>query len=122
MGAVEFKQSDPSSNTASRFDPDTKSRAPAIPHRSVATAGSKRSPVDCGDLDMRIARDGTWFYRGSPISRLRARQALCLRSAPRGGRPLLAGHPGRARPDRGRGRSLPRGGADASKARAASSS
>ncbi|HVI91976.1 MAG TPA: DUF1285 domain-containing protein [Dongiaceae bacterium] len=23
----------------------------------------------CGDLDMRIARDGTWFYRGSPISR-----------------------------------------------------
>jgi len=23
----------------------------------------------CGDLDMRIARDGTWFYRGSPINR-----------------------------------------------------
>jgi hypothetical protein len=23
----------------------------------------------CGDLDMRIARDGTWYYRGSPISR-----------------------------------------------------
>ncbi|TXH37339.1 MAG: DUF1285 domain-containing protein [Rhodospirillaceae bacterium] len=23
----------------------------------------------CGDLDMRIARDGTWFYRGSPIAR-----------------------------------------------------
>lgn len=23
----------------------------------------------CGDLDMRIARDGTWFYRGSPIGR-----------------------------------------------------
>lgn len=23
----------------------------------------------CGDFDMRIARDGTWFYRGSPINR-----------------------------------------------------
>ncbi|HVJ44130.1 MAG TPA: DUF1285 domain-containing protein [Dongiaceae bacterium] len=23
----------------------------------------------CGDLDMRIARDGTWYYRGSPINR-----------------------------------------------------
>ena len=23
----------------------------------------------CGDFDMRIARDGTWFYRGSPIHR-----------------------------------------------------
>jgi hypothetical protein len=27
-------------------------------------------PVDCGDLDMRIARDGTWSYRGSPIGRI----------------------------------------------------
>ncbi|MGO1118755.1 DUF1285 domain-containing protein [Rhodovibrionaceae bacterium A322] len=24
----------------------------------------------CGDFDMRIAKDGTWFYRGSPIGRL----------------------------------------------------
>ncbi len=23
----------------------------------------------CGDLEMRIARDGTWFYHGSPIGR-----------------------------------------------------
>lgn len=23
----------------------------------------------CGDFDIRIARDGTWFYRGSPIGR-----------------------------------------------------
>jgi hypothetical protein len=29
----------------------------------------KRTVVDHGDLDMRIARDGTWFYRGSPIPR-----------------------------------------------------
>jgi len=27
--------------------------------------------VDHGDLDMRIARDGTWYYRGSPIARQR---------------------------------------------------
>ncbi|KAF0674539.1 uncharacterized protein PMES_03124 [Profundibacterium mesophilum KAUST100406-0324] len=26
-------------------------------------------PPFCGDLDMRIARDGTWFYMGSPIGR-----------------------------------------------------
>ncbi|MGH6980955.1 MAG: DUF1285 domain-containing protein [Stellaceae bacterium] len=29
-----------------------------------------RLPVDCGDLGMRIARDGTWFYQNSPIGRL----------------------------------------------------
>jgi hypothetical protein len=23
----------------------------------------------CGDIDMRIARDGTWYYRGTPITR-----------------------------------------------------
>lgn len=28
-------------------------------------------PAICGDLDMRIARDGTWFYHGSPIGRKR---------------------------------------------------
>ncbi len=27
------------------------------------------NPPHCGDLDMRIARDGTWFYQGSPITR-----------------------------------------------------
>lgn len=27
------------------------------------------NPPDCGDIDMRIARDGTWFYAGSPINR-----------------------------------------------------
>ncbi|MDW4498277.1 DUF1285 domain-containing protein [Sulfitobacter sp. D35] len=26
-------------------------------------------PPFCGDLDMRIARDGTWFYLGTPINR-----------------------------------------------------
>ncbi|WP_298495276.1 DUF1285 domain-containing protein [uncultured Maritimibacter sp.] len=43
---------------------------------SARAAGGKGSPpVDkwnppyCGDLDMRIARDGTWFYLGTPIGR-----------------------------------------------------
>ncbi len=30
-----------------------------------------RPVIDHGDLDMWIARDGTWFYRGSPIGRPR---------------------------------------------------
>lgn len=42
-----------------------------------ARAASKRGPPPvhlwnppfCGDLDMRIARDGTWFYQGTPIGR-----------------------------------------------------
>jgi len=27
------------------------------------------NPPFCGDIGMKIARDGTWFYRGSPIQR-----------------------------------------------------
>ena len=27
------------------------------------------NPPFCGDLDMRIAGDGTWFYLGTPIGR-----------------------------------------------------
>lgn len=43
---------------------------------SVRAAGAKGlppvhlwNPPFCGDLDMRIARDGTWFYLGTPIGR-----------------------------------------------------
>jgi len=31
----------------------------------------KWNPEFCGDIDMRIARDGTWFYMGTPIGRKR---------------------------------------------------
>ena len=41
--------------------------APAIAP-GAASAGQPRA-IELGDLDMRIARDGTWFYRGSPINR-----------------------------------------------------
>lgn len=27
------------------------------------------NPDFCGDIDMRIARDGTWYYQGTPINR-----------------------------------------------------
>lgn len=42
-----------------------------------ATAGDALPPVHqwnpdyCGDIDMRIGRDGQWFYAGSPIGRAR---------------------------------------------------
>ena len=42
---------------------------------SAATQGKGLPPVYlwnppfCGDLDIRIARDGTWFYLGTPIGR-----------------------------------------------------
>ncbi|MFN3935981.1 MAG: DUF1285 domain-containing protein [Gemmobacter sp.] len=44
---------------------------------AAAGAAAKKGPppVDlwnppfCGDLDMRIARDGTWYYLGTPIGR-----------------------------------------------------
>ena len=29
----------------------------------------KWTPTHCGDSEMRIARDGTWFHQGSPIGR-----------------------------------------------------
>ncbi len=37
--------------------------------RGLAPAPSW-NPPDCGDIDMRIAADGTWFYCGSPIGRV----------------------------------------------------
>jgi hypothetical protein len=35
----------------------------------AARAGA-RQPIDCGHFDIRIARDGTWYYRDSPIARM----------------------------------------------------
>ena len=39
-------------------------------HASPSGATARLQTI-CGDLDMRIARDGTWFYHGSPIGRKR---------------------------------------------------
>jgi uncharacterized protein len=69
MGAVEFKQSDPSSKTAvgSTLIQNANSGNSQAAEPEIAARGA---PIDCGDLAMWIARDGTWFYRGSPIARL----------------------------------------------------
>jgi uncharacterized protein len=32
-------------------------------------SGDPNGQLFCGDIDMRIARDGTWYYHGSPIER-----------------------------------------------------
>ena len=51
-------------------------RSPDQSQSEAAPAGAAADPAAgavnlpfCGDFDMRIARDGTWFYRGSPIGR-----------------------------------------------------
>jgi uncharacterized protein len=36
---------------------------------AMTPSAGKRLSNDRGDLEMRIARDGTWFYLGSPIDR-----------------------------------------------------
>lgn len=56
----------------------TKNNPTADSLASAAQGFAKRGPAPvhlwnpdfCGDLDMRIARDGTWFYLGSPIGRM----------------------------------------------------
>jgi uncharacterized protein len=54
---------------------------PVIPSADTLAAAAKAAgrkgpppvhlwnPPFCGDLDIRIARDGTWFYLGTPIGR-----------------------------------------------------
>jgi hypothetical protein len=44
----------------------------SIKELDAATGGrttDRARPQFCGDIDMRIGRDGTWFYHGSPIGR-----------------------------------------------------
>src|SRR5579875_487577 len=65
-GKVEFKPFDPLSKTAAVSRPAEH----AGPGNSSAAAAGGRPPVDRGDLGIRIARDGFWYYRGSPILRL----------------------------------------------------
>lgn len=79
MGDVEAKLS----RSLKAGGPESQSAGPTLaditapgnsPGNSPAEAPRRgpRQVVDHGDLDMRIARDGTWFYRGTPI----VRQAL----------------------------------------------
>lgn len=43
--------------------------------RADATTGGGRGPTNCGDLGLRIDRNGRWFYHGSPIDR---KEMVCL--------------------------------------------
>jgi uncharacterized protein len=48
-----------------------------VPENLLKNIGTQRGPAPvhkwnppfCGDIDMRIAADGQWFYQGSPIAR-----------------------------------------------------
>lgn len=58
-------------------DSDDRAKPSAEGLAAAAGAASKRglppvhlwNPPFCGDIDMRIARDGIWFYQGTPIGR-----------------------------------------------------
>ena len=43
--------------------------AAAIEERGGPAPVDRWNPSHCGNSDMRIARDGTWYYRGTPIER-----------------------------------------------------
>lgn len=49
------------------FDPQAFSRE--IPKIDGPAPVHLWDPPFCGNIDMRIARDGTWYYQGSPIRR-----------------------------------------------------
>src|ERR1700690_4642245 len=42
--------------------------AAAVPKKGLPPVDQWNPPF-CGDIDMRIAGDGTWFYMGTPIGR-----------------------------------------------------
>lgn len=44
-------------------------KTPAFRAAARGAAGRDALPDLCGDFNMRIDRDGTWFYQGSPIGR-----------------------------------------------------
>jgi uncharacterized protein len=74
MGDVDAKLSQPRKGAGGKptlMDNTASANSPAISPGRGRGSGKRPPPVDHGDLDMRIARDGTWFYRGSPISRPR---------------------------------------------------
>lgn len=54
--------------------PERRNKAPNGTVAPEWTRGP-RQKHDCGDIGMRIARDGTWHYKGSPIGR---KELVCL--------------------------------------------
>ena len=104
--------------TSARIWRSRRSRAPSEALKGLGEAAAVRgkrgpapvhlwNPPDCGEIDMRIAADGTWFYCGSPIGRLAAGSAFRLDPA-QGRRSLRPGDAGRAGRHPGRRRAVPR--------------
>ncbi len=48
--------------------PGLETIAAALPKKGLPPV-ERWNPPFCGDIDMRIAADGTWFYQGTPIAR-----------------------------------------------------
>jgi len=68
MGDVEAKLSQSrkgGGDAPTLIDPTAPGNSPT----RQAGRGQRPPAINHGDLDMKIARDGTWFYRGSPIAR-----------------------------------------------------
>ncbi len=53
-----------------RLDRLARAIPPLLPGPEGAVDRLSEPSEICGDFDLRIARDGTWFYRGSPIGRI----------------------------------------------------
>ena len=51
------------------IDNETKIRVSGESYQQSGPSTGGASLESCGDFDMRIARDGTWYYRGTPIGR-----------------------------------------------------
>jgi len=79
--ALNAPQQEDVSGECCRPQPDASSGGPCglplaglRPGRPGATSPA-RPRHECGPLEMRIARDGSWHYKGSPISR---KELICL--------------------------------------------
>lgn len=61
----------------------------SVPDNLLKNIGKQRGPAPvhlwnppfCGDIDMRIAADGQWYYQGTPIGRKKNGDTVFLHSA-----------------------------------------
>jgi uncharacterized protein len=68
MGAEDSKRYNPSANLAAA---SVKENFAPGKFSTVPSSAAAAPPIaNCGDFAIRIARDGTWHYRGSPINRM----------------------------------------------------
>jgi len=64
---------DPCAGPAPANPSDQVGRPADLPESALPPSPRRR--VLCGDVDMRIDRDGVWYYHGSPINR---KELVCL--------------------------------------------